>query len=71
MKFAELDVVRLKEDIPEMNLISGMIGTILLIFEKPEEGYEVEFANEKGETIAELALRQKDLDFVCHKDGSK
>ena len=58
------DTVRLKYDIAEHNLRAGMLGVIVAIFDKPEEAYEVEFANESGETIAELALTPEFLERV-------
>jgi hypothetical protein len=50
------DTVELLEDLPEHGLKAGAVGTILEVFESPLRAYEVEFANERGATIAELAL---------------
>jgi hypothetical protein len=51
-----LDVVRLKDDLPKEGLQKGMIGTIVALFDASEAAYEVEFANDHGETICEVAL---------------
>ncbi|NCO40980.1 MAG: DUF4926 domain-containing protein [Armatimonadetes bacterium CG_4_10_14_3_um_filter_66_18] len=49
------DVVELTHDVPERGLRSGERGTVVERYS--EEAYEVEFANEKGETVDLLALR--------------
>lgn len=33
------------------------MGTIVALFAEPEEAYEVEFCDERGGTVAQLALR--------------
>ncbi|WP_370571831.1 DUF4926 domain-containing protein [Methanomethylovorans sp.] len=43
MKFSELDVVRIKKDVPEKGIKKGDKGTIIVAFSKPHEAYEVEF----------------------------
>jgi hypothetical protein len=50
------DPVVLAQDIPEFGLTEGMRGAIVLVFNEPEPGYEVEFCDENGRTIAEVAL---------------
>lgn len=42
-KAHELDVVTLIEDLPQYELTKGATGTIVEVFDKPEEGYMVEF----------------------------
>jgi hypothetical protein len=49
------DVIELTIDIPEQELYAGMQGTI--VASHPGDAYEVEFADESGETLALLALR--------------
>lgn len=51
------DVVHLAEGIPSESLPTGAIGTIVAVFAEPEEAYEVEFCDENGETVVQLALR--------------
>ncbi|HIE27379.1 TPA: DUF4926 domain-containing protein [Candidatus Poribacteria bacterium] len=48
------DVVELTVDISERGLRAGMQGTI--VERHPDDAYEVEFANERGETVDFLAL---------------
>jgi hypothetical protein len=60
---AELfDVVELKRDIPEHRLQAGMQGTIVECH--VDNAYEVEFADESGETQALLALRPDQFTVV-------
>lgn len=62
--FSELDVVRLKYDLPEERLAAGMTGTIVLVHNAKPPAYEVEFADEHGRTIAMLALPEDALELV-------
>lgn len=65
--FEELDKVILTHDIKEYNLKEGDRGTIVHVYGKGE-GYEVEFFNVKGETIAVLTLVSHDLRLYMNKD---
>lgn len=56
MLFSLFDVVSLVEDIPEEELKSGMIGVVIDIYTDPSPAYEVEFCDDGGKTIAQLAL---------------
>jgi hypothetical protein len=47
-KAHELDVVELTEDLPEFGLLRGMRGTVVEVFDKPEEAYMLEFVDESG-----------------------
>lgn len=47
-KANELDVVELLEDLPEYGVSRGARGTVLEIFEAPEEAYMVEFVDDSG-----------------------
>ena len=60
------DTVILTTDIPELGLVKGMRGVIVLALDEPGSGYEVEFCDEHGRTIAEVALSpdQVKLDHV-------
>jgi len=51
----ELDDVILTRDTPEHGLSAGDIGTVVLVNRK-QEGYDVEFTALDGETIAVLTL---------------
>ncbi len=58
------EVVRLLEDIPSEGLCSGSLGVIVAVFSEPEEAYEVEFCDEEGVTVAQLALRSSQFEVV-------
>jgi len=51
----ELDTVVLTADLPERNLVTGDIGTVVLVHGKGE-GYEVEFVTLDGQTIAVVSV---------------
>lgn len=56
MKYKLFDVVVLNEDLSDEGLRAGMIGAVIDVYSQPVEGYEVEFCDEQGRTIAQLAL---------------
>jgi hypothetical protein len=47
-KAHELDIVELTEDLPEFGLRRGEQGTVLEVFETPEEAYLLEFIYDSG-----------------------
>ncbi|MBL0319196.1 MAG: DUF4926 domain-containing protein [Alphaproteobacteria bacterium] len=59
--YSLLDVVVLAKDMPGTELKAGMRGTIVHIYSKPTLAYEVEFCDNKGKTIAALALQPEQL----------
>jgi hypothetical protein len=50
IEIAELDVVRVIEDLPQWGLMSGDIGAVVTRFAVPEEVFDVEFVNPDGST---------------------
>ncbi|HDS1581214.1 TPA: DUF4926 domain-containing protein [Stenotrophomonas maltophilia] len=56
MGYSIFDVVVLIEDIPGEGLRAGMKGSIIDVYNQPVEGCEVEFCDEQGRTVAQLAL---------------
>jgi hypothetical protein len=58
-----LDTVALTVDLPEEGLSRGLVGTVVEVF--PSGDYEVEFTDEDGRTVAQLAL-QPDQIMVLH-----
>jgi hypothetical protein len=54
-----LDVVALRESLPEKNLFAGQVGTI--VEELAPEVYEVEFSDDDGQTYAMLPLKSEQL----------
>ena len=53
-KAHELDVVELTEDLPEYGVRQGARGTVVEVFDKPEEAYMIEFLENAGE-ISKIA----------------
>src|SRR5437588_6364111 len=49
-KAHELDIVELLEDLPEYGLLKGARGTVVEVFDKPEEAYMIEFLEDLGAT---------------------
>jgi len=62
-----LDVVRLKSAAPEHGLASGEVGTIVEVFDVQDEAYEVEFADDYGETIAMRTLKEDQFEVVWRR----
>jgi hypothetical protein len=50
------DIVLLKKDRPADGLRRGMRGTVVHVLTRPRRAYEVEFCDEDGRTVAQLAL---------------
>jgi hypothetical protein len=71
MKFSLLDVVTLVSDMPEEKLKAGMVGTVIEIYTKPNEAYEVEFCDECGRTITTIALLPNQILLSSNSDGRK
>ena len=47
-KAHELDIVELTEDLPEFGIRRGERGTVVEVFDRPEEAYILEFVDESG-----------------------
>jgi hypothetical protein len=56
--FQENQVVELREDVVEdgVTVACGAHGTIVDVYSKPREAYEVEFVNKDGDILAQLTL---------------
>lgn len=63
----ELDNVVLTIDIPEYNLKTGDIGTVVLIHQK-HAGYEVEFTALDGKTLAVVSVFASQVRPVGHHE---
>lgn len=59
VKLQLLDVVAIKEDLPDANLLAGQVGTIVEVL--APEVYEVEFSDDNGQTYAMLPLHSSQL----------
>ncbi len=58
-KLKLLDVVAIKKDLPDNNLMAGQVGTIVEIL--APEVYEVDFSDDDGQTYAMLPLHSSQL----------
>lgn len=58
--FKLLDVVALTEDIPELHLRRGQVGTIVEVFEDGE-AFEVEFSDQSGRTYESIGIEPSKL----------
>lgn len=50
------DTVQLTESVPGESLQAGAVGVVVAEFTDPVEAYEIEFSDERGTTIAQVAL---------------
>lgn len=64
MIYKTLDVVFLIEDINHLKIKKGDSGTIVEIYKEPNECYEIEFVNDKGETIDIITLLPKQIKLL-------
>jgi len=62
--FQEYELVRLKRDIPERNLLAGAIGVVLMIYNEPNlpRAYEVDFSNVEGKMLTTITLYEEDIE---------
>lgn len=60
-----LDVVALIEDLPELGLYHGQVGTIVEVYEP--EVFEVEFSDTQGRTYALETLRSEQVMVLHHQ----
>jgi len=60
--FSEYQVVRLKRTMHAVP--AGAIGAIVMAYDSVPPGYEVEFTDRDGRTIALLTLQEEDLEDV-------
>ena len=54
--FGYEEKVRLKEDMPELDVSAGAIGTIWAFYNG--DGYEVEFCDNKGQNFSTLMIEE-------------
>ncbi|MBI1353682.1 MAG: DUF4926 domain-containing protein [Acidobacteria bacterium] len=66
MKYHFYDVVRLK--CPKDGLVPGVEGTIVMAYEFPREGYDVEFSDLSPECSV-VTLFPEELALVASSDG--
>jgi len=55
LAFKELEAVALRQDLPEFGLVAGDVGTVVFVH-RDGQGYEVEFTDADGRTLAVQTL---------------
>jgi hypothetical protein len=63
-----LDVVALIDDLPQESLARGQVGTVVEILAPGV--FEVEFADDRGQTYAELAVPEQRLMVLRYEPAS-
>lgn len=63
MKFKEYDIVKIMKDCEE-GVKKGELGAILMVFEEPQEAYEVEIIDKEGKFKAQCTLLPDDLELA-------
>ncbi len=64
LKFKPLDVVALLEDLPQLGLYRGQVGTIVEVYEPSV--FEVEFSDTSGRAYAIETLQENQLMLLHH-----
>lgn len=57
--YKEHDIVVLRRDIPDLNLIEGDVGAVVGVYRAG--GYEVEFSAPEGDTLAVVTVGEEDI----------
>ncbi len=63
MKFKEYDMIRTTKNCKE-GVCKGEIGAIIMVFEEPQEAYEVEFLDERGFPKVQCTLHPEEMELV-------
>ena len=63
----ELDLAALCHDLPEHGLVTGDIGTVVLVY-RGAYAYEIEFVAANGETIALVTLEADAVEPVAGRE---
>jgi hypothetical protein len=63
----ELDTIVLTDDLPELGLAQGDIGTVALVH-RGSQAYEVEFTTLDGETVAVVTLLASQVRSIAPKE---
>lgn len=56
MKFSEYDTVMITDDYESEGLKKGDLGAVIMVYTEPNEAYEVEFVDDRGQVKAQLVL---------------
>ncbi|MEQ5833804.1 DUF4926 domain-containing protein [Marinobacter sp. NFXS9] len=61
MSFEINDAVVLQIGIPDEGLETGAVGVVVAEFSEPNEAFEIEFLDDDGDLLAQLALLPEQL----------
>lgn len=61
MKFSITDTVTVLNDHSEEGILRGEFGAIVEVYTQPDEAYEVEFVDERGNTKALIVLLPNEI----------
>jgi hypothetical protein len=64
MKYKMYEVVRLRHARPDLRLTTDDLGAVVMAYEGPPNGYEVEFSDRDGYSIAVLTLMEDEISQV-------
>ncbi|MDR7345462.1 hypothetical protein J2X14_003909 [Pantoea alhagi] len=59
----EYDVVKAKRELSD-KVLQGTRGAIVLVYEDPVLGYEVEFVDNKGDSLSVLTVCPNDIELL-------
>jgi len=68
MKFKELDIVRVLKDNYDGFQI-GDIGVVIMVFNNPNEAYEIELVNDNGITLKQGTFLPEELELVNYSSS--
>lgn len=62
--YKEYDVVKAAKNLQKDTVTKGMEGTILIVYESNPIEYEVEFVDNKNESIAVLTVSENEIESM-------
>jgi hypothetical protein len=62
--FREYEMVRLIRDMPELNLLAGTVGVVVIIYDEPHlpRAYEVDFSSIEEKELKTATLSEEDIE---------
>jgi hypothetical protein len=57
----EYDVVKLVRSVDGVPIAIGTRGTVLIVYNGPPAGFEVEFVDENGESLGAYTVKEDDI----------
>ncbi len=62
--FKEYEMVRLTRDVPELNLLAGAVGVVVMVYDVPNlpRAYEVDFSSVEEKEQKTATLSEEDIE---------